>query len=189
MKSNQFKSLRVMVIITLILLTIQYELGMVINFSPNLPELPAFGFSLMKISEALHQAGTVALAHAVVGSLLTLLSIFTLVLSLGSRIRSVQIFGSLGLLSLALAATGGVLFTLSGFQNDDYSLAMASNFILSFIFYFLELYLLKRQKKLSELNWSQRVKLSMRCLTQCLKVIYVREAETQVGAMAKFSPI
>jgi hypothetical protein len=143
MQSIQFKSLRVIVIITLILLTIQYELGMVVNFSPNLPELPAFGFSLVKISEVLHQAGKVALAHAVLGSLLTLLSILTLILSLGSKIWSVQILGTLGFLSLVLAATGGILFTLSGFENDDYSLAMASNFILAFIFYFLELYLLK----------------------------------------------
>jgi hypothetical protein len=125
------------------MLTIQYELGMVVNFSPNLPKLPAFAFSLVEISEVLHQAGKVALAHAVLGSLLTLLSILTLVLSRGSKIWSVQIFGTLGFLSLVLAATGGILFTLSGFENDDYSLAMASNFILAFIFYFLELYLLK----------------------------------------------
>jgi hypothetical protein len=147
MTRNQSKSLRVVVIITLILLTIQYEMGMEINFSPNLPELPAFGFSLMKIWDALHQAGTVAMVHAVLGSLLTFLSILSLILSLRSKMRSVQILGLLGLLSVALAATGCILFTLSGFQNDDYSLAMASNFILSFIFYFLELYFLKPDPK------------------------------------------
>ncbi|HLO17124.1 MAG TPA: hypothetical protein VK206_19980 [Anaerolineales bacterium] len=145
MQSNQFKSLRVMVVITLALLTIQYELGMKVNFSPNLPELAPFGFSLAKISDALHLAGSVALTHAILGSLLTLMSIVTAILSMRSRIRSVQIFGFLGFLAITLAATGGVLFTLSGFQNDDYSLAMASNFILGFIFYFLELYFLKPQ--------------------------------------------
>ena len=93
MKSKQFKSLQIMVIITLILLTIQYELGMTINLSPNLPELAPFGFSLMKISDVLHLAGPAALAHAVLGSLLTLMSILTLILSLRSKIRSVQIFG------------------------------------------------------------------------------------------------
>ena len=143
MKSNQFKSLRVRVATTLILLAIQYELGMAVNLSPNLPELAPFDFSLIKISDALHLAGSVALVHAVLGTLLTLMSIITLVQSLRSRIRSVQIFGSLGFLTMLVAMTGGVLFTLSGFQEDHYSMAMASNFILSFIFYFLELYFLK----------------------------------------------
>jgi len=147
MKSNRFKSLRVMIVITLILLTIQYELGMYVNLSPNLPELAPFGFSLMKISDALHLAGPVALAHAVLGSLLTLMSILTLILSLRSKIRSVQIFGSLGFLTMLVAMIGGILFTLSGFQEDHYSLAMASNFILTFIFYFLELYFLKPDSK------------------------------------------
>lgn len=143
MKSNQFGSLRVMVVIILVLLTIQYELGMDVNFSPNLPELSPFGFSLARISDALQRAGSVALAHAGLGSFLILLSGLTAILAVKSGIRSVQVFGLLGLLSITFAAAGGVLFTLSGFQQDDYSLAMASNFILAFIFYFLELYLLK----------------------------------------------
>lgn len=147
MKSNQLKSLRVMVVTTLILLTIQYELGMDINLSPNLPELRPFGFSLMKISDALHLAGPVALAHAGLGSFLTLMSILTLILSLRSKIKSVQIFGSLGFLTILLALTSGVLFTVSGFQEDPYSLMMASNFMLTFIFYFLELFFLKPNSK------------------------------------------
>ncbi len=143
MKSNQFRSLRVMVVVILVLLTIQYELGMDVNFSPNLPELAPFGFSLAKISDALHQAGVIALTHAGLGSLLILLSILTAILAVGSKVRRVQIFGLLGFLSITFAATGGVLFTLSGFQQDNYSLMMASNFLLAFIFYFLELYFLK----------------------------------------------
>ncbi len=143
MKSNQPKSLRVMVGITLALLAIQYELGMVVNLSPALPELPAFGFSLPKILDALHLAGLAALTHAGLGSFLTLMSILILILSLRSKLRSVRLFGSLGFLSVVSAAVGGVLFTLSGFQEDHFSLAMASDFILAFIFYFLELYFVK----------------------------------------------
>jgi hypothetical protein len=150
MQSNQFRSLRAIVVITLVLLTIQYELGMKVSLSPNLPALAPFGFSLAKISDALHLAGSSALTHAILGSLLTLLSIVTVLLSIRSRIRSVQIFGFLGFLAISVAATGGILFTLSGFQNDDYSLAMASNFILAFIFYFLMLYFLKPSSKIHE---------------------------------------
>lgn len=147
MTPNQFKTLRVMVVSTLILLSVQYELGMYINLSPNLPELAPFGFSLMKISEALHLAGPVALAHAVLGSLLTLLSTLNLIFSLKSRIKSVQIVGGLGFVTMLVAMAGGILFTLSGFTEDHYSLAMASNFILTFTCYFLELYVLKPDSK------------------------------------------
>ncbi len=38
---------------------------------------------------------------------------------------------------------GGLSFVLSGFQNDGSSHNMATNFLLSFAFYFLELYVLK----------------------------------------------
>lgn len=147
MTPNQFKTLRVMVVSTLILLSVQYELGMYINLSPNLPELAPFGFSLMKISEALHLAGPAALAHAGLGSLLTLLSTFTLIFSLKSKVKSVQIVGGLGFITMLVAMAGGILFTLSGFREDHYSLAMASNFILTFTFTFLELYLLKPDSK------------------------------------------
>ncbi len=143
MKTNQHKFLRASVIVILTLLAIQYELGMVINLGPSLPDLSPFGFSLTKISDALHQVGSAALIHAGLGSFLALLSILTLILSLRSKIKSVQIFGSLGLLTIIVAMAGGILFTLSGFQEDHYSLAMASNFILAFIAYFLELYFLK----------------------------------------------
>lgn len=143
MKTKQHKFLQAMVIVTLILLAIQYELGMVINLGPSLPDLSPFGFSLAAISDALHQVGSTVLTHAGLGSFIALLSILILVLSLRSKIRSVQIFGSLAFLTILVAMAGGILFTLSGFQEDRYSLAMASNFILAFISYFLELYFLK----------------------------------------------
>ncbi len=147
MKTNPFKSLRVIVVITLVLLFFQFELGMTVNLSPNLPQLSPFGFSLGKIVDALGQAGAEALAHAGLGSTLALLSVLTLVLSLRSNVRSVQIVGILCFLTIFLAMAGGILFTLSGFQEDNYSLMMASNFILAFTFHFLELYLIKPAAK------------------------------------------
>ncbi len=143
MKSNSFNLLRGLVIGLLILLGIQYELGMLVNLSPSLPTLPPLGFSLVAMADALRLAGSTALAHAVLGSSLALLALVTLGLSLASKVRSVQVFGALGFLSIVLAVAGGVLFVLSGFQADHYSLAMASNFLLAFTFYFLELYALK----------------------------------------------
>ena len=64
-------------------------------------------------------------------------------LSLRSGLRSLQAFGSLAFLTILLADLTGLLYTLSGFQNNGDTHGMASNFLLSFTFYFLELYFLK----------------------------------------------
>ena len=142
MSTNQIKRLQGVVITLLVLLVIQFEFGMAVNLS-NLPSIPPFDFSFPGIAGALNLAGFVTVIHAVLGTLLTILSLIGLVMALASRIKSVQIFGALAFLTMALAATNGLLFTLSGFQNDNYSHGMATMFILTFGFYFIELYLLK----------------------------------------------
>ncbi len=68
------------------------------------------------------------------------MNMIILVMALRSGLRSVQGFGVLSFLGIAIAAGGGFLFVLSGFQDDHASHAMATNFILSFAFLFLELY-------------------------------------------------
>jgi len=137
---------RVMVIIILVLLALQFELGMAVNIA-NPPSIPPFKLSLNGVSDALHQAGAVAVFHASLGVWLVLFSIVSIVFVLRSGVRSVQVFGSLAFLAIILAATTGLLFTLSGFQNDGYSHGMATNFLLSFSFNFLELYFLKPAPK------------------------------------------
>ncbi len=143
MRSPLFRWLRIVVVLLLVFLSLQFELGMAINLSPSLPSLPAFGFSLPLIVQALEQIGGVGVLHAGLGILVLLLSMINLILALSSHGRGLAIFGVLGLLSTALEVVSGVLFTLSGFQNDGYSHGMATNFLLSFIFFFVELYLLK----------------------------------------------
>ena len=71
------------------------------------------------------------------------IALITLALALVSKIRNMQIFGVLAFFSMALAEITGVLFVLSGFQDNDYSHGMATNFLLAFGFYFIELYFLK----------------------------------------------
>jgi len=146
MSTNQIKRLRVAVITLIGLLAVQFEFGMAVNLS-NLPSLAPFGFSFPTILRALNQAGAVAVVHAILGTVLTILSLVTLIMALASKIRSVQIFGGLGFLAMALAEINGVIFVLSGFQNDNYSHGMATMFILTFGFYFLELYFLKSVAK------------------------------------------
>lgn len=142
MVAAQLKRLRVLVITLLVLLVIQFEFGMAVNLS-DLPSISPFNFSLPIVLSTLNQMGFVAMVHAVLGTVLTILSLISMVMALKSRIRSVQVFGMLGFLTMFLAATMGLFFVLSGFQSDNYSHGMATNFILTFGFYFLELYFLK----------------------------------------------
>lgn len=140
---------RIMAIIILVLLTLQFELGMAVNLVPSLPDIPAFTFSLNGIADALQKIGPVALVHASLGLFLVLAALVNLVAVSVSRVNGAIVFGVLGLLSLALAVVSGAGFVLSGFQNDGLSHGMASNFILSFIFFFLQLYNLKGVPRLS----------------------------------------
>ncbi len=142
MTTKRLTALRVMVIPILALLGIQYELGIAVNMADS-ASIPPISFSIPNVSDALHGVGSVALWHAGLGGTLAILSLIGVVMSLMSKVRSLQIFGTLGFLSMLLAATGGLLFVVSGFQDDGYSHAMATNFILTFSFYFLELYFLK----------------------------------------------
>ncbi|MGZ6315996.1 MAG: hypothetical protein ACXWNQ_01945 [Anaerolineales bacterium] len=134
--------LRIIVMVILALLAFQFELGMAVNVAKQ-PTLPPFGFSLGRVSDALNQIGVVAVIHASLGVGLVLFSIVSLIFALRSGVRCVQVFGSLALVATCLAATTGVLYTLSVFQNDGLSEGMASNFLLSFTFNFLQLYFLK----------------------------------------------
>jgi hypothetical protein len=146
MAAKRSKGLRIMVMVLLALLGLQYEFGMAVNLATQ-PSLPAFGFSLNDVLIALNQIGVVAVIHASLGSGLVFISIISLILSLRSGMRSVQVFGSLAFLTILLAAITGLLYTMSGFQNDGDSHGMATNFLLSFTFYFLELYFLKPAPK------------------------------------------
>ncbi len=142
MSSNRVRALRPLVIIMLVLLAFQYELGMAVNIS-NPPSLPQVSRSLSAVSDALNKAGPVAVLHGSVGGLILLFSLVLLIVSLLSRMRGAQIFGSLGFLAILFAADGGSQFVLSGFQNDGRSHEMATMWLLSFAFYFLEVYVLK----------------------------------------------
>ncbi len=72
-----------------------------------------------------------------------IIGVINLILALGTKVRSVQILGVLNFIFLVVAAGGGFFFVLSGFQNDHASHAMATNFLLSFAFSFIELYYIR----------------------------------------------
>ncbi|HEY5157462.1 MAG TPA: hypothetical protein VII93_05805 [Anaerolineales bacterium] len=139
MSSSPLRHLRIMTLVMIVSLFLQYELG-IATIIANPASIPPFKFSIMTFRSALEQVGGVALLHAGLGVWLVIISVINLILALRTKIRKVQIFSILSYLSIVIAAGGGLFFVLSGFQNDNASHAMATNFILSFTFSFIELY-------------------------------------------------
>lgn len=143
MSASQLKRLRVLVMILLALLFVQYAFGLEVSFA-NPPSLPAFSLSDGNaFNAALNAVGTIAQVHAILGFFVWLVALLNLVLSLRAPIRSVPLFGTLTFVGITLAGVGGTLFVASGFNNDGASRAMAGLFLLSYTFAFLQLYFLR----------------------------------------------
>ena len=136
------RTLRVFSIVLLILLAFQFELGMAVNLSPSLQEVPPLAGSLSALWSALSKVGADALLHALLGTALSVAGLVGLVLSILPRKRIVAVMGVLSFLFLALAETNGILFTLSGFKNDGYSHGMATGFLVAFCLYFVQVCML-----------------------------------------------
>lgn len=146
MRTPKFRWLRGIVITFLVVLVLQFELGMWLNLAPS-PDVSGFSFSFVGIFQALQKYGMIGPMHAIVGTLLVLLAIVNIVLALTSRKVQVMIFGSLNFLATVMALVNGIFYTTSGFFNAGFSHGMADGFILAIIFAFIELYFLKPEAK------------------------------------------
>jgi membrane associated rhomboid family serine protease len=82
--------------------------------------------------------------HAFEGVLLVVLSLVVIGLSFKSKPRSLRILSILAAAAVISAVIGGVLFVLSGFQNNANSAQMGGSFIGAYALYFLELYFTKQ---------------------------------------------
>ncbi|MGA2640111.1 MAG: hypothetical protein ABSG21_04285 [Spirochaetia bacterium] len=138
----RLKLLRVVVIAILVLLAFQFELGMALNLSPALPDVPRLGVSISAVWTALHTVGGVATTHALLGSFLVIVTLAALILSVSSRSTSIMVIGILCFITTSFAAMTGILFTLSGFKDDGLSHGMATNFLLSFALHFVQVCIL-----------------------------------------------
>jgi len=123
----------------LILLALQFELGMAINLSPNLEDVPPLAGTVAAIWAALAKVGGAALLHGLLGVFLTIAALASLALAVGSGARSVTVVGVISFITIAVASLNGVLFTMSAFKDDHYSHGMATLFLLSFSLYFVQL--------------------------------------------------
>ncbi len=140
--SSVLKRLRIMMVVMIVMLFLQYELGIATIMS-DIPSTSPFSFSVTAFRGALERAGGIAVVHAGFGGIIILVALVNLILALMTKVRAVQILGMLNFLFILIAAGGGLFFVLSGFQNDHASHAMATNFILAFAFSFIELFYIR----------------------------------------------
>jgi len=142
MRELQLSKLQLLVIGTLVVLSVQAWTGDFVNLFSVFP-VGTVDSSLGGLLQALKEAGLLPLFHAFAGILLVALSVVVLVLSFRSKIRNAEIASIIGLAAVFSAVMGGVLFVLSGFQDNGSSMQMAGSFIGAYALYFLELYFTK----------------------------------------------
>src|SRR5512144_1194053 len=135
-EAKRFRGLRIMVIIMLAMLVLQYEFGVAFSLSDP-PALTPFGFSsFTQFNVALNKVGPVAQTHAGFGILVGVMGIVILVVSLRTGLRGARIAGPLAFLAVLVAGIMGQLFVQSGYQDDNFTHGMATFFIVSLILYF-----------------------------------------------------
>ncbi len=143
----QLRSLRALVVMTLVVLTAQGWFGDTVNIfivpAEGTSPPPASLSGFLHAVESL-QPSFFLMWHTFEGLVLVALAIAVLAFSLmWSKARGVHIWSTLGLLQMLSAAWGGYRFVLSGFSDGASSAQMGGSFIAAYACYFLTLYCLK----------------------------------------------
>ncbi len=132
--------LRLLTIIILLLLTVQFLLGMVVNLFVQVPSVhPGVGASnyfqgvVQGVAWALVHAPLGLLVHAIVGLLLFLTSLILIGFAIASRRRAWIIISVIGFIGIVAAGFNGASFMNYG--HDFSSLLMSIGFLLAAVDY------------------------------------------------------
>jgi len=128
--------LRNTTVIFLILITLQFWLGMSINLELNLPVK-----HLPPISSLIYYASHFGfiLVHVLNGSLLLVVSFLYLFSAVISNFKSLKVIGVIGTVSVVGAVINGILFLMSG-QFFGWSIGMAMSAVSALLTYSVGLY-------------------------------------------------
>jgi hypothetical protein len=149
------RRLRIIVALSLIILTIQGWFGDTVNIfvvqhvGTNTANVSAGDFmaalvNLIPTFQGMLGLGFLVFWHALEGLILVIFTFIVLVFSFKwSNKKSVRICSILGILFTWSAAYAGLAFLLSGFSSGADSAQMGGSFIGAYAFYFLELYFAK----------------------------------------------
>lgn len=137
-----WRNLRILIVLTLIVLTVQGWTGDTTNLfvvTYTAAAANSFGGVIQNISGG----GPILVWHAAEGVAIFAFSLAVLTMSLKSKPKSIRILAILGTFMVASAVMGAYLFVLSGFQDNAASAQMGGSFIGAYAFYFMELYYAK----------------------------------------------
>ena len=123
---------RYLLMSVLLLLVLQYILGMI----ANIYALPPY------------EASNIG-AHYVIGYVVALIGLITLIIVAFSRQVGAISFSAIGFISIVLAGESGRGFAFLSQHNGVYSLAMALFWLLSFSSYFISLFLISKHPPIS----------------------------------------
>lgn len=139
---KSWRPLRLSIVATLILLTLQGWTGDFVNVfvttSPSTVQQSIGGFF-----SAVFGQGAFLAWHALEGILIILAAVGVLVVSLRYSRRNVKIGALLGLLTVLSAGLGGYYFVLSGFSGGGNTMQMGGSFLGAYAFYFITLWYTK----------------------------------------------
>jgi hypothetical protein len=110
----------------LVLLVVQYGIGMYVNLYVTLPR----GDHGSGLGSAIANGPAMLSSHAVLGLLLALVAIGVLVQACMARHRGAIVSSALGLLALAFASVAGASFTSSGDAADSMGMAVMTGIAL-----------------------------------------------------------
>lgn len=140
-QTDPLRSLKLMTVLNLVLLSVQAWTGDVVNLFASFPSGAANGVGQLFPALLSAGPGPLALWHGIEGLLVVLLSIGIAASAFRrTKSRSVRIASILALVSVVVAALGGYLFVVSGFLDDGNSAQMGGSFLGAYAMNFLVLY-------------------------------------------------
>ncbi len=146
-KSLTSRKYRVLLVVTLVILSVQGWLGDTVNifYSPSSGVAkPSFTLSGFLSEMESIPASYLLLWHAFQGIFLVALAATVFALSFRwSKTRSTKVTSGLAFASVISAAVGGFLFVMSGYSNGGNSAQMGGSFIAAYALYFVALYFAK----------------------------------------------
>lgn len=133
--------LTALILLEVVLLGIQFALGMFVNLFVSIPPFGSYGMMGMMTASGM----PALMAHMMVGYALGALSLVILAGAVAVAARSRLLVGTTAatFVSILVAGIGGLAF-LFGSQNDADSYVMSTGFLFAFAFAFLSLLLVTR---------------------------------------------
>jgi len=131
-----FKAFEILLAAEVVLLFIQFWLGVAINLFVSIPLLSPFNFSS-------YSGGSEVLAHIINGIFVIAFAALILVYSVRLKMIFVSALSTAALVLVIVASERGMVFALIGHDNTD-SLEMATSFLAAYTIYLAMFYLAER---------------------------------------------